>query len=68
MLGVGLMHWTQSNDDSYLKINTCYHLNGQTLDLDRTQILKWKNQTNDPLISTIRVCLIDVIKYMFLTF
>ena len=27
MLGVGLMHWAQSNDDSYLKINTCYHLN-----------------------------------------
>ena len=27
-LGLGPVHWTQSDDDTCLKIGTCHHLNG----------------------------------------
>ena len=33
-LGLGPMHpvyWTQSNGDTCLKVNTCYHLNGSNI-------------------------------------
>ena len=46
-LGLGPVHWTQSDDDTCLKIDTCHHLNGP----NTVEIFFWLNTRYWDLIS-----------------